>query len=66
MSEVAIEQTLSLRDFVFLLSQVVIVTAFIVSNHQSNKHAKQQIESLKTWLKSVSEELKDLRIKIGK
>ncbi|RZQ52362.1 hypothetical protein C1E23_14525 [Pseudoalteromonas phenolica] len=57
---------LSFRDFVFLMSQVVIVTAFIVTNHQNNKHARLQIESLKKWLKSVSDELKDLRIKIGK
>ncbi|MCF7515982.1 hypothetical protein L3V43_20565 [Pseudoalteromonas sp. L23] len=60
------EMSLNLRDFAFLLAQAVMVTTVIVTNKQSITHLKTQQESLKEWLEALQNELKELRIKLGK
>lgn len=60
------DYTLNFRDFVFLLTQVVIVSTVIANNKQSIKHLDAQQASLKEWVKAIQNELKELRIKIGK
>lgn len=60
------DMSLNLRDFVFLLAQAVMVTTVIVTNKQSITHLKTQQESLKKWLEALQNELKELRIKLGK
>lgn len=57
---------LSFRDFVFLLTQVVIISTVIANNKQSIKHLDTQQESPKEWVKSLQDELKELRIRLGK
>lgn len=60
------DYNLDFRDFVFLLTQVVIVSTVITSNKQSIKHLDAQQASLKKWVEALQNELKELRIKIGK
>lgn len=60
------DYNLDFRDFVFLLTQVVIVSTVITSNKQSIKYLDAQQASLKKWVEALQNELKELRIKIGK
>ena len=56
---------LALKDFVFLGTQVVIVTAIVVSNRQSIVFLKQQNADMKSWLDKLQSKVNDIRVKVG-
>jgi hypothetical protein len=56
---------LQLKDYVFLITQVVIVTAIIVSNRQNIIFLKQQNNDLKIWIKELQAKVNDIRVKVG-
>ena len=56
---------LALKDFIFLGTQVAIVTAVIVTNRVSIQALREQSKDHKEWLKKLQETVVALRVKVG-
>ena len=49
-----------------LITQVVLVTAVIISNKNAVAHLKEQGKELRQWLLNLQNTVNDLRVKVGK
>ena len=56
---------LEFKDFVFLATQVVIVTTVVVNNRLSIQYLKEQNEDHKNWIEQLQKTVADLRVKVG-
>lgn len=57
--------SLTLKDFIFILVQAVLVTSVIVSNKTHVTQLKEQTNSLKSWLEKLQKTVVNLQVKMG-
>ena len=60
-----IMDSLTLKGFIFILVQAVLVTSVIVSNRNHVTQLKEQNTELKQWLVKLQETVTNLRVKVG-